>query len=135
MLALALALACFVTLFFISGIRYVPNDRVGIVIKRFSAKGSVTSGLIARNGEAGFAPNLLRGGLHFLMPIQYRVVLMPLVTIPQGKIGYVFARDGVPLEPMQTLASNVSAKDFQDTLGFLNAGGQKGPQRQIHLCN
>jgi uncharacterized membrane protein YqiK len=38
-----------------------------------------------------FQPQVLRGGLHFLMPIQYRVHIMPLVTIPQGKIGYVFA--------------------------------------------
>jgi uncharacterized membrane protein YqiK len=53
------------------------------------------------------------------------------VTIPQGKIGYVFARDGKPLEPMQTLASNVSASDYQDAAGFLRSGGQRGPQRQI----
>ena len=38
------------------------------------------------------------------MPFQYRLHKMPLVTIPQGKIGYVFARDGQPLPPTQTLA-------------------------------
>jgi uncharacterized membrane protein YqiK len=37
---------------------------------------------------------VLRGGWHFLMPFQYRVHRVSLVTIPQGKIGYVFARDG-----------------------------------------
>ena len=31
----------------------------------------------------------------------------PLVTIPQGKIGYVYARDGKPLPPSQTLGSVV----------------------------
>ncbi len=56
---------------------------------------------------------------------------MPLVTIPQGTIGYVFARDGAPLEPMQTLASNVGADDFTDTVAFLASGGQRGPQRKI----
>jgi len=35
----------------------------------------------------------------------YKVHVMPLVTISQGKIGYVFARDGVPLTPGQTLGS------------------------------
>ena len=54
-----------------------------------------------------------------------------LVTIPQGQIGYVFARDGEPLPPTQTLASNVDADDFQDVRGFLTKGGQKGPQRKI----
>jgi uncharacterized membrane protein YqiK len=55
----------------------------------------------------------------------------PLVTIPQGRIGYVFARDGQPLAPDQTLASNVAANDFHDVRAFLANGGQRGPQRQI----
>ena len=73
---------------------YIPNDRVGDLEKRWSVKGSVKSGFIALEGEAGYQPELLRGGLHYLMPLQYRVHRLPLVTIPQGKIGYVFARDG-----------------------------------------
>src|SRR5499426_2445453 len=111
--------------------RYIPNDRVGIVEKLWSPSGSIKSGLIALNGEAGFQPALLRGGWHVLMPFQYRLHKMPLVTIPQGKIGYVFARDGVPLAPTQTLASNVTAHDFQDVAAFLRDGGQRGPQRKI----
>lgn len=54
-----------------------------------------------------------------------------LVTIPQGQIGYVFARDGMSLPPTQTLASNTEADDFQDVRAFLEKGGQKGPQRKI----
>src|SRR6187399_2465434 len=111
--------------------RYIPNDRVGIVEKLWSPSGSVTSGLIALNGEAGFQPALLRGGWHVLMPFQYRLHKMPLVTIPQGKVGYIFARDGQPLPPTQTLASNVSADDFQDVAAFLKHGGHRGPQRKI----
>jgi len=125
------ALGAIVILFFLSGIRYIPNNRIGIVEKRLSAKGSVKQGLIALHGEAGYQPNVLRGGLHYLLPIQYAVHIAPLVTIPQGKIGYVFARDGQPLEATQTLASNVTARDFQDVVGFLNNGGQRGPQRRI----
>ncbi|HYV19685.1 MAG TPA: SPFH domain-containing protein [Verrucomicrobiae bacterium] len=112
-------------------IRYIPNTRVGIVEKLISGKGSVHSGLIALNGEAGFQPLILRGGWHLLTPFQYRVHRMPLVTIPQGKIGYVFARDGQDLPPTQVLASNVEARNFQDVVGFLRGGGQKGPQRMI----
>jgi uncharacterized membrane protein YqiK len=56
---------------------------------------------------------------------------MPLVTISQGKIGYIFARDGRQLEPSQVLASNVSVQDFQDVQSFLKDGGQRGPQRRI----
>src|SRR5258705_8676269 len=112
-------------------IRYIPNTRVGVVEKLVSGKGSVQHGLIALDGEAGFQPHVLRGGWHFLTPFQYRVHRMPLVTIPQGKIGYVFARDGEDLPPTQALASNGSARDYQALVGFLGAGGQKGPQRMI----
>jgi uncharacterized membrane protein YqiK len=121
----------FAVLIALSGIRFISNDRIGIVEKRFSRKGSIKSGLIALRGEAGFQPQVLRGGLHYLQPFQYRVHVMPLVTIPQGKIGYVFARDGKPLEPSQVLASNVAVSDFQDVESFLKNGGQRGPQRRI----
>lgn len=123
-----------IILFFVllSGIRFIPNNRIGLVEKRWSfTKGSVKSGLIALHGEAGYQPQVLRGGLHYLMPIQYVVHMMPLVTISQGKIGYVFARDGRQLEQTQVLASNVEANDFQDVESFLKNGGQRGPQRRI----
>ena len=117
-------------LLFLSGIRFIPNNRIGIVEKRFGAR-SVRGGFIAMNGEAGFQPDVLRGGLHYLMPVQYVVHTAPLVTIGQGKIGYIFARDGVPLSAMQVMASNVTANDFQNVSTFLKNGGQRGPQRQI----
>ncbi|MBI5168225.1 MAG: flotillin family protein [Candidatus Eisenbacteria bacterium] len=118
-------------LFLLSGIRYIPNNKIGVIEKRMSGRGSIKSGIIALNGEAGFQPNMLRGGLHYLMPIQYAVHVLPIVTIPQGKIGYVFARDGKPLPPSQTLAANDKADDFQDAAVFLKAGGSRGPQRKI----
>lgn len=121
----------FVLLYFLGSVRYIPNTRVGIVEKRISGKGSLASGLIALNGEAGFQPEVLRGGLHSLPLFQYSVHIQPLVTIPQGRVGYIFARDGKPLPPAQTLASNTTAIDFQDVAAFLRAGGQRGPQRKI----
>ena len=35
-------------------VRYISNNEVGIVEKVWSARGSVKSGLIALNGEAGY---------------------------------------------------------------------------------
>src|SRR5215510_7701034 len=99
-------------------VRYIPNTRVGVVEKLWSASGSVKHGLIALRGEAGFQPDTLRGGFHFFFPFQYRVHSVPLVTISQGKIGYVFARDGQVLAPSQTLASNERASNFEDVRGF-----------------
>src|SRR5574339_1212226 len=99
-----LAVLAIAALIVLSGIRIIPNTRIGIVEKRFSPKGSIKSGFIALNGEAGFQPNVLRGGIHIFTPFQYAIHIAPLVTIPQGKIGYVFARDRKLLSSTQTLA-------------------------------
>ncbi len=126
---------------YVSGlIRYIPNDKIGVVEKLWSASGSVQQGLLALSGEAGFQPELLRGGFHFFMPFQYRVHIHSMVAVTQGKIGYVFARDGIDLPAGQTLAGNAQASDFRDIRGFLTANGQKGPQRKIlregtHIIN
>jgi uncharacterized membrane protein YqiK len=112
-------------------VRYVGNNRVAIVEKLWSRNGSINGGLIALSREAGYQPAVLRGGYHFFVPFQYRVHSQPLVTIPQGQIGYIFARDGAPLGPTQTLASNAATADFLDVRAFLANGGQKGPQRTI----
>ncbi|MGO8521448.1 flotillin family protein, partial [Rhizobium ruizarguesonis] len=76
-------------------------------------------------GEAGFPPDVVRGGLPFFMPFQYSMHRANLVTIPQGQIGSVFARDGMSLPPTQTLASNTAAEDFPDVRAFLEKGGQQ----------
>src|SRR5689334_5080842 len=112
-------------------LRYIPNSRIGVVEKLWSLRGSVKQGFIALHGEAGFQADVLRGGWHVMFPFQYRVHVMPLVTIPQGKVGYVFARDGQPLPATQALASNAAAKDFANVDDFLRNGGQRGPQRRI----
>ncbi|MFI5014879.1 MAG: SPFH domain-containing protein [Hyphomicrobiales bacterium] len=113
--------------------RYIPNNQVGIVEKLWAAKGSIKSGFIALHGEAGFEPEILRGGIHIFFPFTYRIHKSDLVTVGQGRIAYVFARDGAPLGASQVLAANDSEEksDFQDTRKFLVSGGQKGPQRKV----
>lgn len=121
-----------IILLWIIGFRIIPNDKVGIVEKWWSTKGSLNEQIIALKGEAGYQPALLRGGIHFRTPFVYKVHIVPLVTIPQGKIAYVFARDGKPLEATQTLGNVVKeGNNFQNVRGFLENGGQKGPQRGI----
>src|SRR6266481_8502653 len=113
--------------------RYISNNQVGIVEKMWSAKGSIKSGFIALHGEAGFEPEILRGGIHLFFPFTYRIHTSDLVTVGQGKIAYVFARDGASLGASQVLAANDTEdkSDFQDVRKFLEGGGQKGPQRKI----
>ena len=113
-------------------VRYIPNDKVGIVEKLWSAKGSLGEGdIVALSGEAGFQPNVLRGGLHFgYWRWQYAVHKRPLMTVTQGKLAYVFARAGEALGPSQTLGRVVDCNHYQDVRAFLK-GGQKGRQRAI----
>ena len=116
-------------LLWILGFRVIRSDRVGVVEKWWSFRGSLKDSIIALRGEAGYQPDVLRGGIHFRTPLMYRVHVMPLVTISQGKIGYVFARDGVPLTPGQTLGKVIPGNSFESDKAFIEAGGQRGPQR------
>jgi uncharacterized membrane protein YqiK len=131
------------------GLRLIPNDKVGVVENLWSPKGSIGDGrIIAIGGEAGYQVDILRGGIHFgLWRWKYRIHKVGLVTIPQGQIGYVYARDGEPLPPSQTLGRVVPCNNFQDARAFLMgmplpesapAGesqfipiGQRGRQRAI----
>ncbi len=70
-----------IVLWAVGVIRYIPNDRIGVVEKLWSSSGSVKSGLLALHGEAGFQPDLRRGGFHFFPPLQYRVHIHPMVLI------------------------------------------------------
>ncbi|GLQ94971.1 flotillin family protein [Dyella acidisoli] len=130
LIASAVTVVMLVILIFASNaIVYIPNDRVGIVERLWGAP-SLTHGLIALKGEVGFQPQVLRGGLHYFFPFQFRVHKVDLVTIPQGELGYIFARDGNELTDGQALGAIVDA-GVEDAAAFLKAGGQKGPQRAI----
>jgi uncharacterized membrane protein YqiK len=117
-------------------LRYIPHNAVGVVEKLWSLSGSVTGGrIIALAGEAGYQAELLRGGLHIgLWRWQYRIHQVPLVTIRQGRLGYVYARDGEALPPSQTLGRIVNCNNYQDARAFLsvvNPQGDAAPQTSL----
>lgn len=121
-----------ILLFWLIGFRIIPNNKIAILEKWWSQKGSLNAEIIALNGEAGYQPQVVRGGIHFFSPLMYKIHICPLVTITQGQIAYIFARDGKPLEPIQTLGKIIpEGNNFQDVLGFIKNGGQRGPQRGI----
>ena len=113
-------------------VRFIPNNRVGVVEKRFSAKGSLKSGLIALHGEAGYQPEVLRGGLH----------LSDAVPVPRAHRAagdHPAGQDRLRLRPRRRAARRrcrcwrrmTESNNFQDVRAFLKNGGQRGPQRQI----
>ena len=122
----------YLLIFQILGLRIIKSSEVAVVEKWWSIHGSLKDSIIALHAEAGYSPDLLRGGIHFRSTLMYRIHRYPLITIPQGQIAYIFSKDGVPLSPTQTLGRIVAeANNFQDVRGFLQNGGQKGPQRGI----
>jgi uncharacterized membrane protein YqiK len=135
LLTLLIIVGSIITIVFVLwvvGFRIIPNDRVGIIEKKWSFNGSLSSQIIALNKEAGFQPDVIRGGIHFLTPIMYKIHIVSLITIPQGEIAYVFARDGEALPETQTLGRVVpEGEHFQNVVGFLKNKGQKGIQRAI----
>lgn len=143
-----MALLMAATVFAWLSMRYIPHNSVGVVEKLWSLSGSVSEGrILALDGEAGYQAELLRGGVHIgLWRWQYRLHKVPLVTIRQGRIGYVYARGGESLPPSQTLGRIVDCNNFQDARAFLGNGtappaeiansastahGQRGRQRSI----
>lgn len=117
------------------GLVIVPEDRIGLVTKKFVlfGKQELPEGrIIAINGEAGFQAQTLPPGVYFWKWIwQYSINFQPFIVIPTGKIGLVLAKDGAELETGRILGRKVDCDSFQDAEAFLKHGGRKGRQTGI----
>ncbi len=118
---------------FLFGMVIVPEDRIGLVTKKFvlfGANRSLPDGrIIATKGEAGFQGKTLAPGLYWGMwPWQYGVTMQPFLVIPEGNIGLVLSNDGAEIPTGAILGRKVESDNFQDAVAFLNNGGQKGRQ-------
>jgi uncharacterized membrane protein YqiK len=114
------------------GMVIVPDNRIGLVVKKFtlSGKSRLPDGrIIAINGEAGMQAKALAPGLYWSMwPWQYSIAMEPFTIIEQNKLGLVKAKDGATLDTGRVLGKPVDCDKFQDAIAFLDNNGQKGPQ-------
>lgn len=130
-------LLLFYKLFFrLFGIIIIPEDKIGLVTKKFvlfGANKELPPGrIVATNGEAGFQASPLAPGIYFWKWIwQYEIKLQSFTVIPEGKIGLLVAKDGKELETGYILARKVPCDSFQDGEAFLKNGGRKGRQSAI----
>jgi uncharacterized membrane protein YqiK len=132
-LVIILALILYRLVFRLFGIIVVPEDRIGLVTKKFVLVGKYRElpegRIIATNGEAGYQAKTLAPGIYFWYYIwQYQITLQPFTIIPEGKIGLVVAKDGSELETGRILARKVECDSFQDADAFIRGGGRKGRQ-------
>jgi len=114
------------------GMVIVPDDRIGLVVKKYVLSGNkrLPDGrIIATNGEAGMQAKALAPGLYWGMwPWQYSVTMAPFTIIEQNKLGLVKAKDGASMDTGRVLGKPVECDKFQDATAFLENNGQKGPQ-------
>ena len=117
------------------GLVIVPEDRIGLVTKKFVlfGKQELPEGrIVATDGEAGFQAQTLPPGVYFWKWIwQYEITFQPFTVIPTGQIGLVLAKDGSELETGRVLGRKVECDTFQDAAAFLKNGGRKGRQTAI----
>jgi uncharacterized membrane protein YqiK len=117
------------------GVVIVPEDRIGLVTKKFVlfGKQQLPEGrILATEGEAGFQAQTLPPGIYFAKWIwQYEITFQPFTIIPTGKLGLVLAKDGTELETGLILGRKVDCDSFQDAVAFFNNGGRKGRQTAI----
>jgi uncharacterized membrane protein YqiK len=134
-----LLVAMYRFVFQLLGIVIVPEDKIGLVTKKFvlfGDKRELPAGrIIAVEGEAGYQAQPLPPGIHFWKWLwQFDITLQPLMIIPSGQIGLIVAKDGAELPKGRILAQSVNSDSFQDAEMFFKNGGQKGRQAALIMA-
>lgn len=130
--AIAAGTVLYFTPRFILGLVVIPQDEIGIVIKKFASKKLPADRFIALNGEAGYQADTLGPGWHLgFFPWQFTVEKENMIEIPAGEIGLLIARDGDSIPQNRILGQIVQCDNFQDARKFLTNHGQKGRQTGI----
>ena len=130
---LLLCIALWKVVLRIFGMVIVPEDKIGLITKKFVLFGEnkeLPDGrIIATKGEAGFQAKTLAPGLYFgFWPWQYEINMSNFLIVPEGKIGLVMAKDGAEIPTGAILARRVECDNFQNAELFLQNKGQKGRQ-------
>ncbi len=128
LIALILIIAAFIIWSFL-GIVIIPEDRVGLVTKKFAMRSLPDGKIIAVNKEAGYQADTLSPGIHlWKFWFQYEVTKVRFTIVPPGSIGLLIARDGVEIPVGRILGRKIPCDNFQSARDFLINGGQKGRQ-------
>ncbi len=108
----------------------LPSGR--IVAKRVQCNSFQNArAFLEAGGERGPQIDVIPPGTYRVNPLLFGVKLADAVSIPQGQIGVVEARDGKPLASGRVIAKQVVCDSFQDGAAFLVNGGERGPQMGI----
>jgi regulator of protease activity HflC (stomatin/prohibitin superfamily) len=115
---------------------HVPDGHLGQLFRIYGG-GSLTEGrIVAVHGENGPQAKILTPGFHpwLLVNVLYTVdTNKEEVSIPQGKVGVLTAKDGASLRAGQAFADPFPkfGNQMLDAEIFLLNGGQRGPQLTV----
>ncbi len=122
---------------FLSGFKFIPDDRVGIPTRKMFGKKMPPGRVIAKKNEIGVQARKLMPGLYWFFPIIWKVERVPVTVIGAQQIGVLEAIDGEPIPMGRLLGDQVECDSYQDADAFLFGGepikpgapnGKKGPQ-------
>jgi SPFH domain / Band 7 family len=115
-LVLVMTVVIFAFLWFFCRIQVEPGQMVIVTAK--VGKALPPNQILAAPGEKGVQRDPLPEGRHFLNPINYSWVPVPVVSIPVGKVGVVTSKVGQELKAGEILASDDKSKGiWKDVLG------------------
>lgn len=122
----------FVTGLVIGSSVVIDANKTGVVMKNFGL--SLPAGaIIARNGEQGPQARILGPGWHFgYIPVMFEVREVEVALIEHGKLGFITAKDGLPLSDQEIFAPEwKSTTEMLNPETFLSNGGKRGPQSTV----
>ena len=95
----------------------VPAGRMAIVTKK-TGNPLPPDQILAAPGEKGVQRDPLPEGRHFRDPVTHSWRIVPLISIPVGKVGVVTSKVGNELPPGEILAADTGSKGiWKDVLG------------------
>ena len=122
--------------FSLASFRFVPENKVGVVVKNALGPSLPPGQIIATRGEKGPQARILPPGWHpWLWPVIYDVEYHDVLDIKKGEVGLITAVDGQPLPEGEIYAPEWSQGEMSSMLDaqhFLTTGaGYKGPQASV----
>lgn len=86
-------------------------------------------------GQRGPQMNVVPQGKYRINPHLFKVTQVPVLDVPDNKVGIVTTREGAPLATGEIAGPEVGGHNlYQDPQAFVNAGGTKGLQEQVLLA-
>ena len=91
-------------------------------------------GFLLKGGQRGPQIAIIPPGTYRVNTALFTVKLVPVLEIPEGKLGMVTTQDGAPLKTGEIAGREVPGHNtFQDAEAFVTSGGTKGLQAQVMM--